>query len=154
MPRVLRNVKGSTQVIRWWGQTAILDQGDPEAMNAHAAGVLAIAVGHSLPNGLIEATAEIERLRAQVADLQASKERLERENSALEQKGREGRMHIALGPGLPNGSTWREQLVTTVAEIDRLDSEADMWYEKYARVTRCPPGRSRAGPYVRPSERR
>ena len=137
------------------GQTAILDQGawDPEAMNAHAAGVLAIAVGHSLPNGLVEATAEIERLRAQVADLQASKERLERENSALEKNGREGRMHFApLGP--ETGSTWREQLIAATAEIDRLDSEADKWYEKYARVTRCPPVRSRTGPYVRPSERR
>ena len=55
--------------------------------------------------------------------------------------------------GYVGSTTWREQLVGAAEEIDRLDEEASKWYEKYARATRCPPGRSRRGPYVRPGER-
>ena len=121
-------------------------------MDAKAMDALSVAVGHSMPCGLVRAMAEIESLRAQVADLQKDNERLERELKATEILAFEGRIPFA-PRGQYNGSTWREQLVAAVGEIDRLDDEADKWYEKYAKATRCPPGRSRRGPYVRPSER-
>ena len=120
-------------------------------MDANAVDALSVAVGHSLPGGLVRATAEIESLRAQLAELKKDNERLEKEK-AIEVLAFEGRIPFA-PRGQYTGSTWREQLVAAVEEIDRLDDEADKWYEKYAKATRCPPGRSLEGPYVRPSER-
>ena len=42
-------------------------------MDARAADALAVAVGHSLPGGLVEAMREVEELRARVADLEKGK---------------------------------------------------------------------------------
>ena len=109
-------------------------------MAANAVDALSVAVGHSLPGGLVRATAEIESLRAQVAELKKDNERLEKELKATEILAFEGRIPFA-PRGQYYGSTWREQLVAAVEEIDRLDDEADKWYEKYAKATRCPPGR-------------
>ena len=123
-------------------------------MDAKAMDALSVAVGHSMPSGLVKAMAEIESLRAQVVELKKDNERLEKEMTATEILAFEGRIPFAPRGTKYTGSTWREQLVAAVEEIDRLDDEADKWYEKYAKATRCPAGRSRMGPYVRPSERR
>ena len=122
-------------------------------MDARAMDALSVAVGHSMPSGSVKAMAEIESLRAQVAQLQEDNERLELEKNVIETLALEGRIPFQPMGVEYIGSTWREQLVAAVGEIDRLDDEADKWYEKYAKATRCPAGRSRRGPYVRPSER-
>ena len=123
-------------------------------MDAKAMDALSVAVGHSMPSGLVKAMAEIESLRAQVADLQKDNERLEREKNIIEILAFEGRIPFQpMGLEYVGSTTWREQLVAAAEEIDRLDDEAGKWYEKYARATRCPAGRSRRGPYVRPGER-
>ena len=117
-------------------------------MDATAVEALLVAVGHSMPGGLVKAMAEIESLREQVAELQEEK-------NIIEILAFEGRVPFqpAVLENVGSTTTWREQLVGAAEEIDRLDEEAGKWYEKYARATRCPPGRSRRGPYVRPAER-
>ena len=123
-------------------------------MDAKAVDALSVAVGHSMPSGLVKAMAEIESLREQVAELQEENRRLEEEKNIIEILAFEGRVPFQPAAlGYVGTTTWREQLVGAAEEIDRLDEEASKWYEKYARATRCPPGRSRRGPYVRPGER-
>ena len=124
-------------------------------MDAKAVDALSVAVGHSMPSGLVKAMAEIESLREQVAELQEENRRLEEEKNIIEILAFEGRVPFqpAVLENVGSTTTWREQLVGAAEEIDRLDEEASKWYEKYARATRCPPGRSRRGPYVRPAER-
>ena len=124
-------------------------------MDAKAVEALSVAMGHSMPGGLVKAMAEIESLREKVAELQEENRRLEEEKNIIEILAFEGRVPFqpAVLESVGSTTTWREQLVGAAEEIDRLDEEAGKWYEKYARATRCPPGRSRRGPYVRPAER-
>jgi hypothetical protein len=121
-------------------------------MDAAAAVALATAAGHALPSGLAAALARVAALEAENAALRAERDRLQAENAALELAGREGRMPFAPGGG-PVQGTWDDALRDANAHGDLLEDEADRWYERYARATRCPPRPTLIGPYLRPRDR-
>ena len=66
---------------------------------------------------------------------------------------RDGANVVIAAKTVANDGKLKGTIFEAAEEIDRLDDEASKWYEKYARATQCPPGRSRRGPYVRPGER-
>ena len=115
-------------------------------MDATTAVALAASIGHSLPSGLADALLEIDRLRAENADLRAENARLQQEKGAAEEAAKRGLAPLGRG-------TWLDALRETTDRIDELEEEADKWYERYARATRCPPRRSLGGPYARPGDR-
>ena len=105
-------------------------------MDARAADALAIAVGHSLPSGLVEATAEIERLRARVAEL-------EKDNADLKKATDEHTKKLA---------SENDLALRMYEKSQRFEAEADCWRHKYTQA-RLRPNRRARRPYVRPSER-
>ena len=134
-------------------------------MDARAADALAIAVGHSLPSGLVEATAEIERLRARVAELQKDKDDLQREVHILEEDGtrmsaeiaetndaldREQRLSLEF---INKFTAARDFALKTHERAQRFEAEAEYWRHKYTQATLRQTSRRVRGPYARPSER-
>ena len=106
-------------------------------MDARAADALAIAVGHSLPSGLVEATAEIERLRARVAEL-------EKDNAELKK---------ATGEHTKKLASANDLALRMYEKSQRFEAEADYWRHKYTQATLRQSNRRVRRPYARPSER-